>query len=87
MELMTAASVRRRGRKPPFDSTTATVPELALIIERIRLDRGWSQRQLAAAISIPEATLNRFINKPHRRPHGLTTHRVRRWLANQPEIA
>ena len=52
-------------------------------LKLMRLERGWSYREMARRAGITEPTLRAILERLHERPRQTTTFRLRRWLTTE----
>jgi hypothetical protein len=84
MSRLTTASVGKGFRLKVRNPMTATDQQLASALERIRLERRWSYRQLGDEIGLPEPTVRKFIQLAGKRSFLATTvYPVRKYLARK----
>jgi transcriptional regulator with XRE-family HTH domain len=58
----------------------------ALALRRVRLEAGWTYKELAARIGgLTAITVQRFIEQPQRRVRETTAYKVRRFLEAQQD--
>ena len=56
-------------------------------LKLIRLERGWSYREMAKRSGVSEPTLRAILERLHKRPRQTTTFRLRRWLTTESAVA